>query len=108
MAGNKFFTASVIVIGIVIFLAAAPGVGFAKTYIMAGKISAIDLAYDTVVVEVPLGSKMFTVGGPLSDDAGLVRNNRPAGLNDFKVGERVTVKWHSTPDGHVIDRLFLK
>jgi hypothetical protein len=108
MAGNKFFAASVIIIGIVIFLAAAPGVGIANTYIMVGKISAIDLAYDTVVVEVPLGSKMFTVGGPLSDEAGLMRDNQPAGLNDFKVGERVTVKWHSTPDGHVIDRLVLK
>jgi len=31
-----------------------------------------------------------------------------AELKDFRVGERVTVKWHSTPAGHVIDRLVAK
>ena len=30
-----------------------------KTYVMTGKISAIDEMYDTVVIEVPLGSKMI-------------------------------------------------
>jgi len=33
---------------------------------------------------------------------------KKAALNDFMVGERVTVRWHSTPQGHVIDRLAAK
>jgi hypothetical protein len=76
---------------------------------MTGKISAIDLVYDTVVIEVPMEkSKMFTVGGPLASDARVIKDGQTAGLDDFKVGERVTVKWHSTPQGHVIDRLASK
>jgi len=53
-------------------------------------------------------SKTFTVGGPLASDAELVKDNQAVGLNDFNVGEQVTVKWHSTPRGHVIDRLISK
>jgi hypothetical protein len=34
---------------------------------------AIDLDYKTVVIEVPLGERMFTVGGPLSSKAVLKR-----------------------------------
>jgi hypothetical protein len=77
----------------------------AKTYLMTGKITAIDLAYDTVVIEVPMQSKTFTVGGPLASDAKMIKNDQTAMLDDFNVGDRVMVTWHSTPDGHVIDRL---
>jgi hypothetical protein len=81
---------------------------FGNSYLMTGKISGIDLAYDTIVIEVPMVSKTFTVGGPLAGDAVLLKNNQTAGLGDFNVGEQVTVKWHSTPQGHVIDRLVAK
>jgi hypothetical protein len=85
--------------------AAMPSGAIAKSYTMTGKISAINLSHRTVVIEVPMVSKMFTVGGPLAGDAKLTKDMQPADLNDFMVGERVTVKWHSTPAGHVIDQL---
>jgi hypothetical protein len=89
-------------------LAAGPAIVFGNTYLMTGKISAIDLAYNTVVIEVPMVSKTFTVGGPLAPDAMVIKDDQPTGLDDFKIGEQVTVKWHSTPQGHVIDRLVAK
>lgn len=76
-----------------------------KEYLMTGEISGIDMAYNTVVIEVPLGSQMFTVGGPLDPNATLTKNNRPASLKDFKIGETVRVRWRSTPEGHVIESL---
>jgi hypothetical protein len=76
-----------------------------KAYLMTGEISGIDLAYNTVVIEVPLGSQMFTVGGPLDSNATLTKHGRSVSLKDFKVGETVKVKWRSTPEGHVIEAL---
>jgi hypothetical protein len=75
-------------------------------YEMRGEITAIDLAYDTVVIEVPLAGKTFTVGGPLAPDAVVKRNDKPAQLSDFRIGEWVTVKWKTTEKGHLI--LFLR
>jgi hypothetical protein len=77
-----------------------------RIYEMRGKISAIDLTYDTVVIEVPLIGKTFTVGGPLAHDAVLERNDKPAQLSEFRIGEWVTVKWEHTEKGHLI--VFLK
>ena len=76
-----------------------------KTYQMTGKITAIELASRTVVVEVPVGKGMFTVGGPLSAKAAVRKQGRTAQLQDFKVGDRVTVEWRAATEGHVIDRL---
>ena len=108
MIGKRNFAAGVVTAVVLALLVTAPKVVFGNTYLMTGKISAIDQAYDTIVIEVPMVSKTFTVGGPLATDAELVKNNQTAGLNDFNVGEQVTVKWHSTPQGHVIDRLVAK
>jgi hypothetical protein len=108
MIRKKSWIAGVAMAVVLTFLATAPTIVFAKTYNMTGKISAIDLAYNTVVIQVPMASKMFTVGGPLAANAKLTKDNKMASLNDFKVGERVAVKWHSTPQGHVIDRLVAK
>jgi hypothetical protein len=38
----------------------------------------------------------------------VIKDDQAASLGDFDVGEQVTVKWHSTPQGHVIDRLVAK
>jgi hypothetical protein len=86
-------------------LLACPLIVFGQSYKMTGKISAVDLSNQTLVVEVPLGSQMFTVAGPLAADAKLTRANKPAMLKDFKVGEKVSVTFHSTDKGHVIDRV---
>lgn len=74
---------------------------------MVGEITAIDLTHKTVVVEVPVGKtafeeQLFTVGGSLSPDAELIKGNRSADLEDFKVGDRVTVKWKPIKTGHLI------
>ena len=92
-----------------LFMATAATIVFADTYNMTGSISAIDLQYQTVVIKCPLASKqVFTVGGPLAENARLIIKNKKASLNDFKVGDRVAVRWHGVPQGHMIDRLVLK
>ena len=76
-----------------------------KIYKMKGTITAIELVYQTVVVEVPMGKRMFTVGGPLATDAVVKKGKNRAELNDFKIGDSVIVKWKVTEKGHLI--LFL-
>ena len=76
-----------------------------KVYLMTGEVSGIDTTFKTVVIEVPLGEQMFTVGGPLDPNATLTKDGRSVSLKDFKVGDTVKVKWRSTPEGHVIEAL---
>jgi hypothetical protein len=73
-----------------------------RIYQMVGDITAIDLKYNTVVVEVPLAGKTFTIGGPLSSEAVLERAGQSVALADFEQGDRVTVKWEATGEGHLI------
>lgn len=73
-----------------------------RIYEMPGDITAIDLGFNTVVVEVPIAGKSFTVGGPLSPDASLKRGGRTIRLSDFRVGDRVIIKWNATEKGHII------
>ena len=109
MIRKKNLIAGVAMAVFLTFLAMAPTIVFAKTYNMTGKISAIDLADNTVVIQCPLAShQVFTVGGPLAVSAKLTMNDKKASLNVFRVGERVAVRWHSAPQGHVIDRLVAK
>lgn len=80
----------------------------AAKYKMAGEITAINLNHRTVVIEVPMDKKKFTVAGPLVKGARLTRNSQKARLSDFKVGEKVFVRWHSSDEGHKIDRITLR
>jgi hypothetical protein len=57
---------------------------------MAGDITAIDLKYNTVLVEVPLAGKTFTVGGPLSSKAVLERGGQSAALLDYRLTGEAT------------------
>lgn len=50
-----------------------------RIYLMTGDITAIDLEYNTVVIEVPLVGKSVTVGGPLSHDAVLQKGGQKVG-----------------------------
>ena len=79
-----------------------------KEYVMKGKIKAIDEQYNTVVIEVPMGKKQFTVGGPLTPDAVLRRKGQTVKLSAFKEGDNVTVRWTATASGHIIERLEAK
>lgn len=72
---------------------------------MTGTIAAIEPASQTVVVEVPLGRDNFTVGGPLSPQARLTRGAKSIQLQDLRTGDRVSVTWRMTDNGHEIERL---
>jgi len=88
---------------------AAPGMAAAaKIYKMKGKIIAVDLDYNTVVVDVPIGKKIFRVAGPLSPDAVLKKGGGKASLSDFHEGEWVTVEWEHTDKGHIVKMLVAK
>ena len=76
-----------------------------KIYQMKGEITAIESVYNTVVIEVPMGKRMFTVGGPLSSEAILKKGAQCVSLTDFVVGDEVTVKWKATDSGHIIEML---
>ena len=73
-----------------------------RKYLMSGEMTAIDLDYKTVVIEVPLGERMFTGGGPLSSKAVLKRGGLLVDLVNFQVGDRVTVEWKVSEQGHLI------
>jgi len=81
-----------------------------KFYKMAGKISAIDLKFNTVVINVPITEKKnFKVGGPLAKDAILKKENKEnVSLRDFKVGDKIVVEWESSPQGPVLKLLKFK
>ena len=73
-----------------------------KVFMMSGKITAVDLQYNTVVIACPEDGQRFTVGGPLSKTAELKAGEKTARLSDFKKDEAVIVKWKATRKGHLI------
>ena len=73
-----------------------------KVFVMSGKITAINLPTDNVLIECPTNGDIFTVGGPLSPNAVLKIGRKPVGLGDFSLGTQVTVKWKATENGPVI------
>ena len=77
-----------------------------RLYKMEGKITAIDIPDNTVVINVPITrNDIFTVAGPLAKNAVLKKDDKKATLGDFKVGERVIVEWTPTSQGHLIKKL---
>ena len=78
-----------------------------RIYKMEGHITAIDLKFNTVVIDVPITEKkIFRVGGPLAKGAILKRGDKTdVSLKDFKVGDKVVVEWEQTPQGHLIKML---
>jgi hypothetical protein len=79
-----------------------------KVFMMSGRITAVDLQYNTVVIACPEDGQVFTVGGPLSKTAELKAGGMTARLGNFKKGDAVTVKWKATGKGHVILMLATK
>jgi L,D-transpeptidase ErfK/SrfK len=70
-----------------------------------GAISHIDIESRTVVVEIPSGIQMFTVGGQVSVDARLIRDGSVTTLKSFSAGDIVRIEWSRTITGHVIESL---
>lgn len=106
MKKSGFFITLVLAVIFSLSFSVAQSSADERIYKMVGDITAIDLTYNTVVVEVPLVGKTFTVGGPLSFKAELRKGGQSVDLTDFQVGDRVVVKWEATEKGHLI--LFLK
>ena len=79
-----------------------------KIHTMTGKISVVNLADNVVVIQVPMGEQIFTVGGPIDAAATLTKNGGSVELKVFEVGETAKVKWRSTPNGHVIEALSVR
>ena len=80
-----------------------------RVYQMRGKITAVDVEANTVVINVPIGKKgIFTVAGPLATNAVLKKGGEKVALKDFHKGEWVTVRWQYTKSGHLIRELRAK
>ena len=90
----------------IIYFTAVPAAASQKTYTMKGRIKYIETSHNTVVVDVPLGHKIFRVAGPLSHDAVLKKEGKTASLADFKPGDLVTVRWMAKESGHLVLGLF--
>jgi len=111
MKGKKSFR-RILTAGALFFAALAmtvPAMGESKIYSlykMTGTIKAIDLAYHTVVIDIPLANgQTFVVGGPLAPNASLKNKGMPPQLADFHVGQRVVVEWSPIHQGHLIRML---
>jgi len=102
MNRSPYFTTLVLAVIFSISFSGAQCWAGERKYKMTGDITAIDLTHNTVVIEVPLAGKMFTVGGPLSSKAILKKGGQSVGLADFRVGDRVIVIWESIEQGHLI------
>jgi hypothetical protein len=51
---------------------------------------------------VALGERMFTAGGTVSPEAVLKKAGKSLNLEEFQVGDRVTIKWKATEQGCLI------
>ena len=108
MKRSPYFTALLLALICSLSFPGAPCWAGGERYKMTGDITAIDLTHHTVVIEVPLAGKTFTVGGVLSSKAALKRGGHSVGLGEFLVGDRVTVIWEATEQGHLILSLSAK
>ena len=90
------------------FLLSSLAMAADKANVDKGKITAIDIDSNTVVVEASLRGKIYNVGGPISPRAVLRKAGRPASLPEFVIGDKVTVKWGIATEGHIIEALKCK
>lgn len=106
MKRSVYFLVGILAVYFVFCVLGSPAIAAEKTYTMKGKIAFVNEKENIVVVDVPLANGTFRVAGPLASDAVLKKGKGPATLADFKVGEKVTVRWKATAKGHLIE--FLK
>ena len=102
MKRSSYFTTLILAVVFSLFFCGGQSWAGEKKYKMTGDITAIDLTHNTVVIEVPLAGRLFTVGGALCSEATLKRGGQSVGLADFQVGDRVIVIWEATEQGHLI------
>jgi len=101
----KFYVYYAVLITAAICLSGSAVLAAQNYHQMRGKISAITLSENTVVVKCPEGPTILTVGGQLGKNPVLLKGKKPVSIKDFKAGEHVLVGWKSTANGPVIERL---
>jgi len=90
---------AICVIGLAVGTAAVQAKGPYDIHTARGKLTAVDLQWKAVVVEVPLKNQQLTVAGELVPNAKIMKNGHMAALQDFTVDRPVTVKWMVTDKG---------
>jgi hypothetical protein len=95
--------AAVVVIGFCLLVTQSMG----SEYVCKskGKIEVIDCDRGTVAVEVLMGDTYSSVIGPLRPNAIVKIGGQVAKLEDFSVGDEVTVRWIRTNKQDVIEAL---
>lgn len=86
-------------IGLTVGTAAVQAKGPYDIRTARGNLTAVDLQYKAVVVEVPMKDQQLTVAGELVPNANVMKNGHMAKLKDFSVDQPVTVKWMVTDKG---------
>jgi nucleoid-associated protein YgaU len=66
---------------------------------MVGKIVAVAAQVETLVVDIPLGKDVLTVGGWVTPKTKITREGKAVKLDSLKAGERVRVTFHRIPTG---------
>ena len=102
-----FLLLLVIALALVSILLPSDSSGEAAPAFKQGEISGIDPETLSYVVEVPMGSRLYTVGGKLSVDAVLKKGKTKGLPKDFKVGDIVKIGWGKNRRGHIIKYLEL-
>jgi hypothetical protein len=86
-----------------IFFVGSVGANGYILHIMHGEVASVDINHQTIVVEVPMGKGLFTVGGKVTSKTRLIKGIIKVPLSSFKIGEKVVIRWRGTPDGHLIE-----
>lgn len=96
MKKSTKFVAFILTLFLVQLFIVVPAFSSTNTWVMTGKVSAIDHHYNTVVVNVLLAKgKIFTVAGPLAPNAVVKKADKIVSLNNIKIGDKVIVKFHN-------------
>jgi sRNA-binding protein len=66
---------------------------------MVGKIVAVSPQVETLVVDIPQGKDVLTVGGWVTPKTKITREGKAVKLDSLKAGERVRVTFHRIPTG---------
>ena len=90
---------AICLISLTVGMAAVQAKGPYDIHTARGKLTAVDLQYKAVVVEVPLNDQQLTVAGELVPNANVMKNGHMAELKDFSVDQSVTIEWMVTDHG---------
>ena len=88
-----------VLLGLSQAMAAATRQPGAHLYQMRGYLTTIDMAANSVVIEVQHGQDEFTIEGALSPTAVVTKGGKVVPLSALQVGDQVRVHWEQTATG---------